>query len=208
MPETLTISPWPDPVLDATGHDPRSRYAETYWLPVLGPTALLLLRHLAGRFELRSGTITLPVAGTSQALGLGQRDGSASPVLRTLDRLEHFELACSDGRGTYAVRRHLPPVPRRLARRLPAALQAELADQSDRPGAAPAGTPTDVARDRAGRVARALIGDGEPLDRVEDALVACGFHPGVAADAARRAWEEHLAATGSERDARCVAPLP
>ena len=41
-----------------------------------------------------------------------------------------------------------------------------------------------------------------------DALVACGFHPGVAADAARRAWEEHLAAAGSERDARCVAPLP
>ena len=37
MPATLTIKPWPDPVIDTLGHDPRSRYAETFWLPTLGP---------------------------------------------------------------------------------------------------------------------------------------------------------------------------
>ena len=47
MPATLTIQPWPDPVIDTVGHDPRSAYVETFWLPTLGPTALLLLRHLA-----------------------------------------------------------------------------------------------------------------------------------------------------------------
>ena len=205
MPETLTLTPWPDPVLDATGHDPRSRYAETYWLPVLGPTALLLLRHLATRFDDQPGSITLAVAPTSQALGLGQRDGSASPVLRTLNRLEQFELAVSDGRGTVAVRRHLPPVPRRLAKRLPADLQARLAD-------GPVGRPPDApdARARAERVARTLVAEGEPLDRTEQALVACGFHPGIAAGAARHAWDLHLTGagtgTGTERDARSVAP--
>ncbi len=51
MPATLTIKPWPDPVIDTLGHDPRSRYVETFWLPTLGPTALLLLRHLADRFD-------------------------------------------------------------------------------------------------------------------------------------------------------------
>ena len=38
MATTLTIRPWNDPVIDALGHDPRSRYAETFWLPTLGPT--------------------------------------------------------------------------------------------------------------------------------------------------------------------------
>ena len=45
MPTTLTIVPWIDPIIDTIGHDPRSRYAETFWLPTLGPTSLLLLRH-------------------------------------------------------------------------------------------------------------------------------------------------------------------
>jgi hypothetical protein len=113
VPEILTITPWPDSILDTVGYDPRSRYAETFWLPTLGPTALLLLRHLATRFERHPGPIELPVAATCHALGLGERDGTSSPIVRTLTRLEQFELACSDGRGTVAVRRSLPPVQRR-----------------------------------------------------------------------------------------------
>ena len=63
MPAVLTIAPWPDPILDTVGYDPRSRYAETFWLPTLGPTALLLMRHLASRFELRLGPIELTGLG-------------------------------------------------------------------------------------------------------------------------------------------------
>jgi len=37
MPATITIKPWLDPVVDVLGHDPRSRYVETFWLPTLGP---------------------------------------------------------------------------------------------------------------------------------------------------------------------------
>ena len=33
MPVALRVTPWPDPVLDVLGHDPRSWYAETFWLP-------------------------------------------------------------------------------------------------------------------------------------------------------------------------------
>ena len=57
--------PWPDAVLDTVGHDPRSRYAERFWLPTLGPTALLLLRHLAAQFDLHPAGIELRVADTS-----------------------------------------------------------------------------------------------------------------------------------------------
>ncbi len=35
--DSLTIRPWPDDVIDALGHDPRSAYVETYWLGILGP---------------------------------------------------------------------------------------------------------------------------------------------------------------------------
>src|SRR5207245_5340590 len=90
MPDTLTIRPWPDPLIDTLGHDPRSRYVEAFWLPTLGPTALLLLRHLADRFDRSPDGVELSVADPSQALGVGQRDGSSSPLARTLPRLGLF----------------------------------------------------------------------------------------------------------------------
>lgn len=40
MPATLAIRPWPDPVIDTLGHDPRSLYVERFWLPTLGPPSL------------------------------------------------------------------------------------------------------------------------------------------------------------------------
>lgn len=40
MPTTLTIVPWLEPFIDTVGHDPRSIYAETFWLPTLGPSTV------------------------------------------------------------------------------------------------------------------------------------------------------------------------
>jgi hypothetical protein len=34
----LPVRPWPDPVIDALGHDPRSAYVERFWLGILGPS--------------------------------------------------------------------------------------------------------------------------------------------------------------------------
>ena len=53
---------------------------EQFWLPTLGPTALLLLRHLADRFEEHPKGLTLPVAETAAALGLeAAEDSEQSP---------------------------------------------------------------------------------------------------------------------------------
>ena len=90
MTAAIRVMPWPDPVLDAVGHDPRSWYVETFWLPTLGPTALLLLRHLADRFESHPKGIQLQVADTAAALGLGPREGQSSPLVRSLTRLQQF----------------------------------------------------------------------------------------------------------------------
>src|SRR5262252_10235833 len=102
MRTAIQVVPWTDPVVDVIGHDPRSWYAETFWLPTLGPTCLLLLRHLADRFERAPDGVELPVADTAAALGLGPRDGQHSPLVRSVNRLQQFDLACSDGDRTIA----------------------------------------------------------------------------------------------------------
>ncbi len=49
--DPLRIVPLIDPVIETVGHAPRSTYAETYWLPVIGPSALWALRRLSARVE-------------------------------------------------------------------------------------------------------------------------------------------------------------
>ncbi len=188
MPAALRVTPWTDPVLDLVGHDPRSWYVETFWLPTLGPTALLLLRHLADRFERTPGGITLPVADTAAALGLGPRDGEHSPLVRTLTRLQQFDLAQRAADDSVAVRRTLPPVHRRHVRRLPVPLQATHADWV---AGQTANGPVDLARRRARRVALMLLVDGEPVDAAERALHRAGFHPALAHEAVRWARERY-----------------
>jgi hypothetical protein len=196
MTGAIRVMPWPDPVLDAIGHDPRSWYVETFWLPTLGPTALLLLRHLADRFETNPKGVDLPVADTAAALGLGPREGQRSPLIRSLTRLQQFELACSDGDVTIAVRKTLPPVHRRHVRRLPSSLQARHAEWVEEQ----ATKPVDIARRRARRFALTLLAQDEPLDAVERALHAGGFHPALAYEAVR--WAREQAAVMND------APLP
>ena len=177
MPSTLTIVPWQDPIVDTIGYDPRTLYAETFWLPTLGPTALLLLRHLAARFDDAPDALELRVAETSRALGVGEREGSSSPIVRTLARLEQFDLACSDPTSpTIAVRRNLPPVDRRRLRRLPAGVQSVHAQWAEARLADP---PHAAAKQRARRLALALLEEGDDPDHAERVLASTGFHPAV-----------------------------
>ncbi|MEX1006969.1 MAG: hypothetical protein WD271_03895 [Acidimicrobiia bacterium] len=191
MPLTLTVKPWPDPLIDTLGYDPRSRYVETFWLPTLGPTALLLLRHLADRFDRQPDGVELTVADTCHALGLGQRDGTSSPIVRTLERLTQFDLACDDGRGNVAVRRNIPPLNRRHLRRLPSDLQVAHAEWAEAQLAEP---PLATARRNARRVAFTLLEQGDDPDHVERVLHAMGFHPTVCHEGARWAYDRHLEA--------------
>ena len=189
MPSTITIKPWYDPTSDVLGFDPRSLYVETFWLPTLGPTSLLLLRHLASRFDDHPDGLELTVAETSKSLGVGERDGNSSPIVRSLSRLEQFDLACSDPHTpTVAVRRNLPPVNRRHVRRLPAHLQVAHDEWAE---ARINESPLVEARRRARRLALALFEEGDDADHVERLLASTGFHPSICGDAARWAWQRH-----------------
>lgn len=191
--EAIRIRPWPDPVIDTLGHDPRSLYVETFWLPTLGPTAVLLLRHLAHRFEVAGAVgqqqvVEMPVAPTAQALGLGPRDTKNSPLVRSLTRLVQFDLAYAHSDGTVAVRRNLPPINRRHIHRLPDHLRAEHEEWVRR-----GDTPRQTAERRARRIAFTLVELGTDVDVVERALHHVGFQPLVCRDAASWARARHRA---------------
>lgn len=188
MHETVRVRPWPDPVIDTIGHDPRSLYVETFWLPTLGPTSLLLMRHLAHRFEEEAGELEVPMAATAQALGLGPRTSPSSPIVRSFSRLVEFDLAYAHRDGTVAVRRSVPPVSRRHVRRLPEHLQARHQEWL-----ATSDGPREVAQKRALRLALVLTELGSDVDVVERTLASLRFAPALCRNAATWAQARHRA---------------
>ena len=197
MSETIRIVPWVDPVVDTLGHDPRSPYPERFWLPTLGPTALLLLRHVAYRFDRAPAGFTLELGETSRCLGLGERSGRNSPLARSLGRIVQFDLAAEREEGALAVRRHLPPINRRHVRRLPPSVQEEHDAWVTAHLTEP---PLSAARRNARRTALLLLGLGDGRPEVEHALGAAGFDPALARDAA--AWASEALNVGAERSVK------
>lgn len=120
--EVLAVSAWPDPVLDRLGHDPRSTYVERYWLPILGPSCLLLLRRLAAELEQQPDGFDLVTADWAGQLGVGMKGGRNGPLWRAVERGCRFGAAQRNGERL-AVRRRLPPLTSRQVERLPHGLQ-------------------------------------------------------------------------------------
>lgn len=121
--QTITIEALTDPVIDQFGHHVSSLYCETFHLPVIGPTALWLLR-LAARHT-TDGPWAVEASDLGKALGLGGSFHKNSPLHRTFDRLKSFRCADGGWNTTWRLATHLPPLTRRQLDRLPATLQAE-----------------------------------------------------------------------------------
>jgi hypothetical protein len=188
--ESLHVRPWPDPVIDALGHDPRSSYVERFWLGVLGPSTTWLMRRLAAGLEAEPAGFDLPLADTARSLGLSG-EGRSSPFVRALGRCCQFELAVPHEPGVLAVRRRLPPLNRRQLSRLPEPLQAEHRRWQEAESGAPA---AEALTRRARRLALSLLELGEDLEAAERQLLRWRFHPALAREAARWAWEHHAKA--------------
>jgi hypothetical protein len=121
----LSLVPWPDPVIDEVGHDPRSAYVERFWLGAIGPSCTWLLRLLAERFEAEPEGFVLDVADCARSIGLGAGLGRNAPFGRTVNRVCLFGLARRYGHDGLVVRRRLPPLARHQVLRLPERLQEE-----------------------------------------------------------------------------------
>ena len=191
---TLRIESWLDPVVDEVGHDPRSSYAEMYWLPVLGPSTTWLLRRFAAHLDDMPAGVELDTEELARGLGLGERSGPNAPFARTIKRCVDFEMA-EWRESSLAVRRHLPPLARRHLRRLPESLQNRHVLETE------SGTPrvTDRLRRHGCRLALSLLEFGEDRAAAEAQLVRWGFHPAMASECSVSAGLEYTRRESSRR---------
>ena len=192
---TLQVRPWDDPALRRRGHDPRSAYVERFWVAVLGPSAVWLLRLLAREFdELGPGDdLLLDLEFTARRLGLQHRGGRQSTFVRTVDRCRMFDLAYFDDDAVLQVRRWVPPVPRQLYVRMPRELrgEVELWTRTD-PDA-----DFSVGEIRLLATCMLLLGNG--LHEAAERLVMLGLPPGAANEATAWAWAKHCVGPRSGR---------
>ena len=196
---TLSITPWPDTVIDTVGLDPRSDYVERYWLGILGPSTTWLLRHLVDGLERTPAGFTLDMAETAARIGVGFQGGRHSPFSRALARLVQFELAREDAPGSLAVRRKVPPLNRRQVARLPEVLQD--AHQRWTDGQAGASR-LEGQRRRSRQLALSLLELGEDAEATERQLLRWGYHPALCYESAQWALMRHrqaLAAANVQR---------
>lgn len=121
--ETISISAWIDPLIESMGFDPRSSYVEHFWLPILGPSCIFLLRRLAYTFDAYPGTQEVSLKDVSYEIGLGSPKGFGNSITKTLNRCIQFDMAKLLPSGTLSVRRSIPPLNTRQLARLPLELQ-------------------------------------------------------------------------------------
>lgn len=170
------IRPWIDPLIDEEGHDVRSRYVETFWLGVLGPTATWLVRRLATGLDRSPDGYELDLADTARSMGLSFTIGRASPFSKALQRCVMFGLAHPIPSGL-AVRRRVPQVAHRHLRRMPEPVQRAHAEWER----------AEISLDELGRAHRLAltmreVGDDQAV--IEHQLVALGFGDPLAAQVA------------------------
>jgi len=197
---TMAVESWSDPVIDQLGHDPRSAYVEKFWLPILGPSSVWLLRRLADGLDRHPEGFELDLAMTAQSLGVGMRGGRNAPLLRTFERCCRFGAARMHGTSAISVRRRLAPLTRTQTERLPESLRSEHDLWLSRPTKT---TTFDQMQTRARSLALSMVQLGEDNPSVERQLHRWRFHPAIAHDALRWALaQDHSAA------ATCETRLP
>lgn len=185
--EKLHITVWSDPVIDRMGHDPRSRYVERFWLGVMGPSTVLLLRHCAAELDGAPDGFDLDLVEVAGALGVGHKGGRNSPLARSLGRACRFGAARALTSDQLQVRRRIPPLTRNQVTRLPPRLQREHEQLLE----AELRMDDAALRRRARRLALGLVECGDRVDDAELQLGQWRFHPSIAADAVRWAWDLH-----------------
>ncbi len=197
----LAIEPWPDPVIDRLGHDPRSAYVERFWLSILGPSTVVLLRRLAVELDQHPEGVSLDLAETAASIGVGMKGGRQSAFMRTVDRVCRFGGARWQGPEQLGVRRKLPPLTRGQLLRLSPGLQQQHEAWVGLDNHAFRHDDVVRMRERARGLALSLLELGEDPSTAEQQLHRWRFHPAVAHEAMRWAIDRHREMAGSTPDA-------
>lgn len=184
LPDRLGVLPWPDED-EGAGHDPRSAYVETFWLPLLGPSTTLLMRRLADELDAAPDGFEIETVVLSRDIGLGPRLTRRSPFARTIERCTKFHLAKLDGPVLF-VRRRVPRLSAKQAGRLSPRM-CRLHEQWSI-DAASDGAQRRSEMVRATHLARTLLALGEAPHDIERQLERWKFPPAIAWHAVQ--WAE------------------
>ncbi|WP_276961482.1 MULTISPECIES: hypothetical protein [Ferrimicrobium] len=121
-PEFLTICRWEVPHSQEQWWPIASDYVQLLWLPILGPSAIVLLQRLdlliGGATQVRASSEEL-----ARSLGLGPTPHRGSLLDRSIDRCRDFHLLRELIPGLIEVPREVPPLSSRQLKRLPESLQ-------------------------------------------------------------------------------------
>jgi hypothetical protein len=178
--KTIFVEPLRDAVVEELGYDPRSSYAELYWLPILGPSTTWLLRRFAACFDDEPEGFDVEVEELARWLGIGERSGANAPFSRTIKRCVDFQMA--EWRpNALAVRRWLPPLAARHLRRLPQSLRDKHSAEVE---AINRQTFAERLRIHGRRLALSLLDFGEDRAAAEQQLIRWSFHPALASECA------------------------
>lgn len=123
----LIRRPHTNQMVRASGIEPTDPYLEMCWLPVVGPSTVALVRHVA-HVTADGGDTHVPLSDLGRQLGLGPVNVPSrnNRLIRTLDRAEQFGLAFTSigapGESmTLGIHSEIALVPNRLLERLPSA---------------------------------------------------------------------------------------
>ena len=194
---TLKVTEWKDPSIDDSGFDIRSAYSETFWLPILGPSVVWLMRLMASSLEDEPDMFTLDFDEAARSLGMRFNGGRNSPFNRSLCRVVTFSMGIMVDEDTLAVRRVLPQLRSNQLQRLSPALQSRHRNELRR-----IADHEHEEEHRAARVAATLLALGDSPDLVERQLVNWGLRPKVATSAVNVAWADKARTDQRRADAR------
>ena len=191
----LTVQPWPDPVIDAVGHEVRSPYVERFWLGLLGPVVHLApapagrrarrrargLRARPGPHRHRARARARGRAGTPRSSARSTAAAGSGPPTRSTRRPCGCGASCRRSPGS-----------RSPGSRPPSSRPTQA--WTDRPSP---GLPVDELRERARGLALSLLELGEDTEATERQLHTWRLHPAIAHDAVAWAVERR---TVTQRD--------
>ncbi|KJF18371.1 MULTISPECIES: hypothetical protein [Acidithrix] len=172
----IMVGTWVDPLVESLGFDPRTNYVEYFWLPILGPSCIFLLRRMAYAFDLSGDFREMSLHTISYEIGLGSPKGFSSSITRTVNRCIQFDMAKLLPNGQLAFRRSLPPLSQRQLNRLPIRLQ-----EVHEALILGYGTPvTQEAKDQSVAIAVSLLESHESEERAIEDLARWKIEPTVA----------------------------
>lgn len=164
-------------------------YINTFWLPILGPTATLLLNHLMSSALCEYDEFVMDLAELSSTIGVGNREGNSSPIVKNLKRLCDFGLI-SKYQERYYIPTNIEPMCENHLRKLNTKLQCEHSAWLNNLNQ----NPLLTQRQKARFVYISLTLKSINQNKIQTALSRTGLHPSIIGEAIKQFAENSTAA--------------